>query len=623
MDNENAEATPFDPWGESVKKAKKKFSARKLVITGTFRNFLLLGSSALLTLQMLDHLQLIADEKEQDKADTSLLIETITEHRISLLNAVDQCERHDILRVHGDVERMLLSHDPLYLESEDARRTEYMGRKNTPHWLANPSYRFVSWIKGFRGDSVTVTEKEQRSCISICSWSLALIGLSIALAFLVLDFWTAQNNRVESTFLFHEENPKIPTIFACLNIPSIPLFNNFPNANYPGFPLWGLRIYTDSERNESFLHPKTMELVADATYIGNPSKCETQLSYMSLEYIRHGLASRMNLTNRCHSCLRIGSKRPISISFENARNRQAGIIKAEFAISRVLDFCLSTRGRLFRSKLLILFELLVPLRNELLRRGIVEIVGTNPTAGDMEYALWSSFYDLRKKDPRSISISTMEQSIRSLHCNLYLFSGLFFPVKPGTAVRYTFNASAGVDAWKKIGNPSNFLDADYNKWDTNFSGERPVDRKGILDEMRFGIGPSSSVISDNLINIYALSSDANEKPSFSEFAGSLATGPDNVLLFSKMVDDGVVQYYNTMQIREEKLFGIPQRFTRITLSLDYESFETTVVERRPTTSTAEFFTDVFDHIALFTGICAYSLVVSPARLYLKRMKDRK
>lgn len=621
MNNKPNQVTPPVLYPQNISKAKRNYHARTEVITGAFRSSLLVGSNALLTLRMLDHLQEVAEGKEKSSEDASSLRSTIGQQRVALFHAVGQYEEPDIHKVQADVEQIMLAHNPLYLEGEEARRISYMDKNNIiprvkPTWATNPSYRFVSLMKGDPEGATPVTEEEQRSCISKCSWSIALIGLAVALAFLIVDYWTAQTNPALSTTIFHQKQVQVPTIFACLNIPAIPLFANFPSGQYHGYPLWGFRSYTDIERNESFMFPKTMEFVADETYIGNPSRCEEQLSYMSRQDMQSGISSRLSFRDNCYSCLRIGNKRPIELSFANARNRQAGVVTLEFGVSTDLEFCLRPRRVLDDRSLFLLNRLLTQAGKEMVQKGIIEVVDPN-NATTIGYALWRAFSVYAVKYPTNNLV--MQSAMRSVFCNLYLFSGHFFPVKPGTAVRYKYTRADGIDGWKQVGNPANFLTWDDNRY---VFRKHAFDSKNILNEMRFGSGHSSSAISISPIDIYALSSNNKEKPSFSEFAGPILEGKRNVLMFSKRIDDGVVRYSNKMQSGEEKVFAAGQRFARFNLSLDYESFETLVVVRRPTTSTAEFFTDVFEYIGLFTGICAYSVLVSPARMYLKRLNNQ-
>lgn len=597
-----------------LRRAEGELVNRRIAVSDQFKNSLLVAANAIQASRMLDNLDIVLEHK-REAGDVTAFEQDLAEAREAFRQVIHNYDENGILEAEGRIEQLTLSHDPFYLEGEEVRKQEYFEKKRLAGirkatWASNPSSRFVSLLKGDVGGVKEVSEEEQRSCISKCAWSFAILGMIIAISFLIADFWSAQVNPALSTNLFRHEELTLPVVIGCVSIPNIPTFQDLPNEQYPGTSLWGLRSYTHVDSNETLLYPET-KLITEPSLLGRSDHCLTELQYMSKQAIASALNTEVHSTNRCHSCLKIGTRTPITLSREAAIRRPSGGVTLEFSTSRLLEFCFNpaeSPNSILRSYLR---DIVKAEGEKLVERGILTIV----ESPSIDFAFDYGFDDFKTAFPDSTA--PRQNAEASVLCNLYFFSGYFFPVKPGTGTRYSYDLNGGVDSWKKIGNESNFLQV---KQDYTVQENLNVDRESILESMRGRGTTSGLLVAETSVRIYKVDDPSDPPGAFKDFAASLRRNHRDVILFTKSVDNGVSTYITSLQYGERKVFKAVGTYRRFNISLDYKTFDTESITRRPTTSTAEFLTDIFEYAGLFTGICAYSVLVGPARMYLKRSK---
>lgn len=593
---------------------------RRLAAADQFKAALLVASNAIQASRMLDNLQIVLDRKNENDDEATALEHDLADARVAFRQAIQNYDENEIFDAEGRIEQLTLFHDPFYLEGEEVRKKEYFEKKRRAGirkatWATNPSSRFVSLLKGDIEGVEEVTEEEQRSCISKCAWGFAIIGMIIAISFLIADFWSAQANPALRTNLIRHEQLKLPVVYACISLPNIPTFQDLPNGKYPGTSLWGLRSYTHEDSKETLLYPKTKS-ITEPSFLGR-SECSNSLKFLSKEAIVKALDAGMDQSTRCHSCLKIGAKTPIRLYRDAAIRRPSGGVTLEFATSRILEFCFNPAESLNTMLRSFLRDTLKAEGEKLVNRGIITII----ESPYIDFAFDFGFEDFKTAFPDSSAPRLNAEA--SVLCNLYLFSGYFFPVKPGTETRYTYDINGGLESWKGIGNngdTSHFLKVEQ---DFTIRESLDVNRSAILQAMRGADSTSGVIVAETSIRIFKVDDPLDPPGAYKDFAASLRRNHRDVLLFTKSMDAGVSTYTSSLQYGMRKVFRAVGTYRRYNISLDYKTFETEVITRSPTTSTAEFLTDIFEYVGLFTGICAYSVLVGPARMYLKRKPNQK
>lgn len=617
----NSTLTPLDH-KNLLRHAHQTLRRRKIAASDSYKRALLVASNAVQSARMLQNLfRLLQTRCENHAPHDQVALDNLQSDVIAAEEmfeaALHSYDDTEMFNAEGRIEQLTLTHDPFYLEGEEVRKRKYFaghqekGTARKANWASMTSSRILRLLKGDLEGVEEVTEEDQRSCISKCAWGFAIIGMIVAISFLIVDFWSAQANPAISTKLYRNDALTLPVVYGCLSVPHIPTFMRLDKTKYWGEPLWGLRSYTNVDTNHSLIYPGTNLLVED-TVLGDRERCTRELRVLSRARMAAALDVDVPQADKCFACLRFGARTPVELQRQDAERRSPGAVTLEFSTSRDLEFCFNPHSSLNPFLRNALLKTLTDRAEELEQRGVVVLI-----AGDsVKYALQYGFEDYGTAFPTEIYRKHLAQA--TVLCNLYFFSGLFFPIEEGTGVRYSYDVDGGLNAWQRLGNASNFMQV-QSLQTIYMMGN--VSRETILKEMSQEEDVRGLILSDTSIHVYTVE-DANTPPgAFTDFATSLRENHQDVLLVSRHIDSGVVRHTTSLQLGIRRVFEAMGRFRRYNISLDFETFETEVVTRRPTTSTPEFLTDVFEYIGLFTGICAYSVLVGPARMYLRRSRQ--
>lgn len=568
--------------------------------------------------RMLEHLTKVTDNLDSSREpnkrlETKNCRQQINDYENDLIAAVRDSKLNEITDVHSALEVMMLKYDSGFLETIQGDKLKFRDAvrenrppRNSPPWHRRPLYRFLSLLKGdFRGEKSMVTLEEQHWFISRGSWTLAIICMFVAISFLTYEFVEARKEPALSTNVIRYERMQLPVIYACLTIPFIPMYENFPTSEYMGWPTWGLRSYTNFETNETLIYPETKKKISEAVILG-PDTCKNEMQYMSNIPMR-GLCFNYQNPAHCYSCLRIGRKKPDVIEHSKSMHRAAGAVTLEFSILEDLKSCFSVDSAdvFFRNEIQ---KELVKHKEKFIERDVVEL--SDPSIFGIEDAILYGFNVFQVHENAQRTALQM-----TVFCNLYLLSGVFYPVKPEDQVRYNFDLARGRNAWRKIGDPKKFLNIRAKESD---SGK--ADKSAFFDELYMRGDALKPTYFGIETRIFTVPGNSTAEPTFKDFSATLAPLQESALLYKKEVKGGVNHISSVFHRGPKRVFMVKERFRRFNVSLDFSSFHVEVSEKVPTTTIAEYLADISEYIGLFTGFCAYSMIVSPARMYIRRLK---
>lgn len=613
--------------------SQKIIKVRRIRQYERLRKALCCASNSLDSRKMMDHIQkqVVTPKALREKPQLQHLADEMAESAGQLYIAVDENDGKQIREIHTMLDRILLQHDRNYLEEmqrEKFRFRRAVIQNKAPHppprWFQNPTYRLLSTFKGdFSGEKRKVTVREQRWYVSRGAWLLAITFLAIAITFVILDFHTSMTNKAVSTKIVQHDTLPLPVVYACLTLAQIPMFSmqrlkrlrEPSNNEFGGYPLWGLRSYTHHETGETYTFPRTHEVIAEEVNIGdNLTKCNDMLSYMSYSNIKRA-AGRMTGFDRCFTCLRIGNRKQVWLNYSNAIKRAPGAITLEFGISKSLDYCFRRGGMWNTLNSRDILTVLLENQDRLLEEEAIQMIDVD----DISFVLNHGLEAIERLGDEFLYAMTRA----SILCNLYFLSGALYPVAPEAKVRYSFNLSAGRDAWVRLDDESKYLEI----WSSI-----------PLGVVQFGVVNSTSYmhellnISENehyqtetgiTLRIFTVENASTGQPGVGDFSTILHDSNQDLLLYSKRIEENVPNYLSSVQHGGRKQFLIWSSYRRTNISLDFATFDVEHSVKVPTTTLVEFLTDLFEYIGLFTGICAYSLLVSPARMYLRRRQNVK
>lgn len=613
--------------------SQKIIKVRRVRQYERLRKALCSASNSLDSRKMVGHIQkkVVTPEALREKPQLQHLADEMVASAGRLYKAVDDNDRKQIRQIQMTLDDIMLQHDRDYLEEmqrEKFRFRRAVIQNKAPHpppkWAQDPTYRFLSMFKGdFTGEKRRVTVREQRWYVSRGAWLLAITFLVVAITFVILDFHTSMMNMAISTEIVQHDTLPLPVVYACMTLGQIPMFSmqrlkhkqDPSNNEFRGYPLWGLRSYTHHETGETYKFPRTHEVVAEEVNIGNNlTKCNETLAYMSYSNIRRAIG-RMTDFDRCFTCLRIGNRKQVWLNYSNAIKRPPGAITLEFGISRSLDYCFHRGGMWNTWNSRNMLNQLLDNRDRLLAVKAIEMIDVD----DIDFVLNHGLEAIERLGDEFLFARTRA----SILCNLYFLSGALYPVPPEAKVRYSFNLSAGRDAWVR-------LDDDFKYLSIRSSIPLGLSNIGVANSTSYMHELMNIKEKDHYqaetgitLRIFTVENASTGQPGVGDFTTILHDGFRDLLLYSKKIEENVPSYLSSVQHGGRIQFLALSSYRRMNISLDFATFDVEHSVKVPTTTLVEFLTDLFEYIGLFTGICAYSLLVSPARMYLRRRQNLK
>lgn len=623
MDSSNAEGQSADVTVVARSTARR----HKTNAIESYRQRLLVTESAVQANRLIVHLDKVLQAKGNSGEDVSEALATVEESRKEL----DQAMRNDsstvVLDVEGRMEQLTLTYDPLYLENEDERRAQRkqdLDEKAKAGWMTEPSNRFIQFMKGdFKGKK-RVTRSERRSCISRAAWIFAISGMAIAIVFLIIDFVTAQTHPVLRTKVIYEETLPLPVMTFCMGFPNIGTFINRERDNIKGESLFGVTSYENFETKQSYSLKEAHAEVFEEVTLG-PDYCRDspKLKGFSVEHQQKNHPHRSKSgqpprtssawANNCYSCFRMNFSSPLELSASKAVSIGRPPIAIKLARHKFVNYCFGEQlVSPYLAEIDALARIIFEHGDELIKLGILKVEEKN-----LEFAL----FDFLKAVPQ-VNFVTLDSAAMAEHiemtnnllCSVYFFSGYFYPVNGEKMdIKWVFGHNGTFDTRQR-------------KW--RQAGAGPYPKSYYFDDITVSVNRTmveelkDTELHDDRrqqhVHVYGLDHSITRLPTINDHAVTLADRHAMTLHFTRSIEHGVPSFKTQTSYGSQITAFDLTLFAEYSLEMALASFERQETSRRPATSVAEFLTDVFEYAGLFTGVCAYTILVAPARMYLRR-----
>lgn len=592
-----------------------------------FRESLSSASNSLDCLRMITNLEKFAAAQsyatEEDRKLNEGLRDRLAQVKARLNVAVHAQNIGRVSELQGELESLMLRHDREYIERIQEAKSllkkavkENQPPRPPPTWREDLPYRLLSLIRGDRtGERQVVSKDEQRWWVSRIAWFTAITLMILAITFISIDFYQSKVNPALSSSLSVFDRLQLPVVWGCISYSFIPSFlNQRFSREFVGTPTWVLRSYTNRENGEVLTYPWTHDQVAEDVIIGPEGKCGDAMHYMSARNIRNGMRMNNNST-RCYSCYRVGNLKPVWVDYRSTLNRSDGALTLEFSMQVELEFCLE-QGAMWNS------FMRESIRRQLVTHGrrLVDkgaLVVLDPP-GDYEFAITHGFHAIQEE----LRNHGHALAIAEVYCNLYLFSGVFYPVRPSDQARFQFDNRLGAQAWTRLSDPGVYLPIHSNY---RIVEESDVNVSRYFSDMYNVSSIWQTINTKPSLMMYSLENRDNvtAQPGIMDFSAVLKHDSNALLLYAKKIEQGSVSYASNYYegTMKKSLIVYPYRSSNV--SFDFASFNVQQNKKVFTTTPAEFLTDLFEYVGLFTGVCAYSLLVSPARIYLRRAQKQR
>lgn len=440
------------------------------------------------------------------------------------------------------------------------------------------------------------------------AWAFAVIGMMITIGFLTKDFLVAQQStaiQIERTATTPLE---LPAITICNTMPNVPAFADFPSQKYPGLPLFGVSTYIRSIRKEGLTnttlitypdtHVRSKGSLVEDVVVAREGEgfrrankgFNVRREQESLYSIRTAGSARAieGSGDSGFYCFRTGFKNREVLephSFDSSSGVSLPAVTIKVFRLRMLGACQagplredSTVISAFVSELFLHAE-------KLKERGILDFNERNPTV------LQTHSQTVRKYRSRKFI---------DFYCNVYFFSGFFYPSLDNADISYRFDESADF-VWKETGKGPYYTAYSWQEGAPMLVGPDPRALQNdtyILDGIRVYAEEAASVDNSSIVS-----------PSSS--ISVIDSWQSAIYSFRRVNIAGK----NSYQFKEAISLSVPQKgiaISKTQVSFDFSTFETETILTTPTMSWPEFLTDVFEFVGLFTGICFFTLIVAPA-----------
>lgn len=580
-----------------------------------YRQNLLVSESGIQANRLILNLEQVLAKKAKKGEDVSGALKICEESRQLLVSSLRTGDAEAILDVESRVEQATLTHDALYLENEESRRVERrinLDEKANTHWMSSQSSRLIQIMRGDMKGEKMVTRAERRSCISQAAWAFAISGMVIAIAFLIVDFYSAQTNPVLRTNLIAKQELTLPQTTFCMGVPNIGSFREEWDLTLRGKPLFGVSSFANIESGENMRSDEAHRSKFEHVILGNKS-CHGHISTFSqTQMMLQGEEENPKKQEECFSCFRVRRSQDIKLTSERAKEIGRPPVQVKMAKSNLINYCFTNVSHYHdvsaRDSIL---DQIKENADELAGRGILR--GGNGT-------ILSGLEHMKGINPYYVKFIPDELGKEiSFLCNVYFFSGYFYPKTDDIDIKYVYNDpnSRHVLGWYPEGDgPYHRV---YYHTENIVGGQGNVNSRLTMRDELQDIAPEAVGARDGVF-IYAVDNSLDRLPNINDLASILSQRVTTSVEFTRSEDHGNPGYKTKVNFGRLLLPQGTELFSEYGIEMGFSGFGVEEIFRRPATSVAEFLTDCFEYAGLFTGLCAYTVVVAPARMYLKRLK---
>lgn len=437
------------------------------------------------------------------------------------------------------------------------------------------------------------------------AWFVALAGLIVTIGYLTKDFIEAQRNLAVQLERSPPKPQRLPAITFCSNRWDVPMFSDYPTREYPGLPLFGVSLYIGGNRSsnvEPIWHPATLPDAADSpveavTVSANSKVCLNAPKGFDVERERQALYAvgggasligRSTKFDNCVHCLRIGVKRPEILPPNRKYNESNEVftpaVQVSIFNSRMYDLCQVEYMRRDRVVDKLFSDEIFLFAKELEDRGILDF---NNNSYSVLKVTGLDFGSTRFAD---------------FYCNVYFFSGFFYPSLDKADISYRYNAS-NQHRWEKTGRGPYYSAFSWNEGDPLTVGPNITAVKRdiyVLGALRLYVEDADNV---------NLSSTVKPETGFALLSHAVS---GSTFTFKKVVEKTQSVQYEVKEALVPSTKATLQAVDIHHIGFDFNTFEEEEIFTYPTMTWPEFITDVFEFIGLFTGVCIFTLIAGSA-----------
>lgn len=596
-------------------KAESEFTLRSLEMSGLER-----------VLQVLQKLRTLRDERTAHSEETDDIDGLLNESMQKLVDILSREENDedlldfDFLAWSHEIENDPRLNDPFMLSLGDGSDEEVEAMPSSSRRLESYSVKtattFLSILKSngkLTNQQELVQLNQERDdrffCFTTMAWALAVLGMVITIGFLAADFWLAQRNLAIQIERLDSPSLELPAITVCSHVPSLPSFIEQPTEEYPGVPLFGISAFR--RLNGSGLNSGMQELVfphANPSALNSPienvivaedgAACRSETngtwgtremeSTQRLNSLTFHSNNQSSSTSEglCYHCFRVGARIIETLYASTANERSqlfAPAVQVDIFQSALFDICQFDSSRRDNPPKRALANEILSHVDSLVSRDILDFAGA-------EYEVL--FEQVTSRNYKEAS---------DFLCNVYFFSGYFYPSVDSPDIQYTYNAAN--KTWLETGDGPFYSARSHPDDAPSIFGPGAEDLKKdtyVVRGVRVLVEKAEDARRSNVVS---------PRKSFA----ILDNQKVYVLNFKKRLVRGSTEYSTKIQSYvQEKGLASFTAYNIFGLGFNFQTFSSENVLQTSTMSWPEFLTDVFEFIGLFTGVLISSILFPPA-----------
>ena len=464
--------------------------------------------------------------------------------------------------------------------------------------------------------------------LSICAWLVAFVGLTVFVVFLTKSYIDSRNNPVITRSFETVRSLDLPVMSICSTNSDVPSFADFPTDEYKGLPIFTLSEAEFLDTNDNYTTP-LRSLSKNGTQKQAPGGFETRILGPSEEQCESTLA-RLNATKaseslgqvvlpledkvRCAQCITIGRDGAIPVM---ANRSEAGLpsgLSINVVMSRLYAFCFVDSVRNLATVQSLFVAELERNAKALVDAGILKFDDSVPLndSEKVTTALWVQPGDQE---------DTLGGKEIDFYCNVYFFSGFFYPTEPKKPdVRYVHKMKFP-QQWDRVEDSKG----------PYFELLRQPSIKKLLSQESLGLRPREDEVDTfSLLSTVALSIYAEDRDVMRSSESSVVNTTSLVAQIDR--SKGAL-----VRFRQQGSIGSASSVVRVAtlsttddrpqeseegayfsnrLNFTYDRFLKEVLSEQQTYSEWQYIADLLEVLTLFTGLSFYSVLVVPATAFL-------
>lgn len=479
-----------------------------------------------------------------------------------------------------------------------------------------------------------VGSTREKRAVAISAWLLTIISLIVCLVLVTRDFFNSQDEAASALSYKLTEFLDIPDTYICAQQVAFPDFEQLPTTKFPGKPyMWVDSIKMPGTNSSLENYPKTLsnQNIEHVNIDAFGKSCNsTGLVFADAK----SFWSTLYEPPRCFNCILVKSNPAIRVMRSDVESQTLAAldnaaIASSFAVevsqSNVVHSCRERRNGLVSSTYYVLLGEIIKHFNALRAKGILDLGDAEPRNIEDEKYIYFPRY---RVSPIFGYEDFVCGDVADLFCNVYLFSGFFYPAAPSQQIAYKFNAKSR--RWNRSPQSQGpYVPPRYEDWYLQPklfpNGTAEQQKIGSLTKLRnptyhlaqSGEEPSGRITRNNIFKILVNDSVREGAP-----LRQVAASPDrgfNAIFFVKHTRNSEATYTATNEavpLRQAERDYSVRSFSMIHLTS--KDFLTRSVSNQVTVQVSSFLADFFGLIEMFLDLSVYTVIISPITVFAKR-----